>query len=77
MRWTSTSAGRRREPQRAPGPSFSPKLAALGLIVALFVAGLNFSDQGRKPEAIAQPAAAQMVQASRPAADLYEGLADY
>jgi hypothetical protein len=73
MRWTSTSARRRREPQPGPGPSFNPKLAALGLIVALFVAGLNFSGQSPKPEAIAQAAATQKVQASQPAADLYEG----
>jgi hypothetical protein len=45
--------------------------------VALFVAGLNFSGQSPKPEAIAQAAATQKAQASQPAADLYEGQADY
>jgi hypothetical protein len=68
MRWTSTSAQRRREPQRVPGPSFNPKLAALGLIVALFLIVLNFSGRSQKPEAIEQPAAAQMVQSGQPAA---------
>jgi hypothetical protein len=68
MRWTSTSAQHRREPQRATGPSFHPKLAALGLIVALFLIVLNFSGRSQKPEAIEQPAAAQMVHASQPAA---------
>ena len=67
MRWTSTSAQRRREPQRAPGPGFNPKLAALGLIVALSLAILSFSGRSQKPEAIEQPAATQMVHASQPA----------
>jgi len=66
MRWTSTSAQRRREPQRAPGPGFNPKLAALGLIVALSLATLSFSGRSQKPEAIEQPAATQMVHASQP-----------
>ena len=69
MRWTSTSAQRRREPQRAPAPSFNPKLVALALIAALFLAGLNFLGQSQKPEAIEQPATAQMVQSSQPAAE--------
>ena len=69
MRWTSTSAQRRREPQRAPAPSFNPKLVALALIAALFLAGLNFLGQSEKPETIAQPSTAQMAHASQPAAE--------
>ena len=66
MRWTSTSVQRRSEPQRVPGPSFNPKLAALGLIVALSLATLSISGRSQKPEAIEQLATAQMVHASQP-----------
>ena len=61
MRWTSTSAQRRRKPQRVPVPSFNPKLVALALIAALFLAGLNFLSQSQKPEAIDQEILSKVV----------------
>ena len=69
MRWTSNSAQSRRKPRRVPVPSFNPKLVALALVAALFLAGLNFLGQGEKPGAIEQPATAQMVQSNQPAAE--------